>query len=162
MKVDKNLATPSHLTEKGRMEVARALNQLVADAFSLYLKTKNFHWHVSGSHFRDYHLLFDEQADQIFAMIDILAERVRKIGFTTVRSTGEVTRLQRIKDNDADFVEPKNMVTILLNDNKDYLEYMKKAHEICNQHNDMGTTSILEVFIDETERRIWFLFETAR
>lgn len=159
-KVPEKLATPSDLNEKSRGEITASLNPLVADAFALYLKAKNFHWHVSGSHFRDYHLLFDEQADQIFAMIDPLAERVRKLGGITIHSTGEVTRLQRVKDDNADFLEPQTMLTTLMNDNKDYAAYLRAAHKICEAHNDVATCSILEIFIDETERRIWFLFET--
>lgn len=159
-KTPKKLATPSDLNEKGRGAIAASLNPLVADAFALYIKAKNFHWHVSGSHFRDYHLLFDEQADQIFAMIDPLAERVRKLGGATIHSTGEIARLQRIKDNNADFLDPKKMLTTLMNDNKDYVAYLRAAHKICEEYNDVATCSILEIFIDETERRIWFLFET--
>ncbi len=158
-KIDKKLATPTDLSEKARTEIASALNLLVADAFALYIKTKNFHWHASGPHFRDYHLLFDEQAEQIFAMIDPLAERVRKLGGLTIHSTGEVASLQRIKDNDAPIVEAHKMLTILMNDNKNYTEYLKKAHKVCDKHEDVATCSILEVFIDETERRTWFLFE---
>ena len=154
------LATPHDLKERGLDAIADSLNPLVADAFALYIKSKNFHWHASGSHFRDYHLLFDEQADQIFAMIDPLAERVRKLGKVTVHSTGEITRLQRIKDDDTLFVEPKKMLTILMNDNKDFAKHMRAAHKVCEEHEDVATCSILEIFIDETERRIWFLFET--
>ena len=159
-KVPEKLATPSDLSVKGRGEITASLNPLVADAFALYIKAKNFHWHASGSHFRDYHLLFDEQADQIFAMIDPLAERVRKLGGITIHSTGDVTRLQRIKDDNADFLEPQTMLTTLMKDNKDYAAYLRAAHKICEAHNDVATCSILEIFIDETERRIWFLFET--
>lgn len=159
-KVPEKLATPSDLNEKGRGEITASLNLLVADAFALYIKAKNFHWHASGSHFRDYHLLFDEQADQIFAMIDPLAERVRKLGGTTIHSTGEVTRLQRVKDDNVVFLESKKMLITLMNDNKDYAAYLRTAHKICEAHNDVATCSILEIFIDETERRIWFLFET--
>ncbi len=159
-KTPEKLATPNNLSAKGREEITANLNRLVADAFALYIKTKNFHWHVSGSHFRDYHLLFDEQAEQIFAMIDPLAERARKLGGITVHSTGEVTRLQRIKDDDTIFLEPEKMLTILLNDNKDYITYLQKTHKVCEKHNDVATCSVLEVFIDEAERRTWFLFET--
>jgi starvation-inducible DNA-binding protein len=156
------LATPNDLKEKGRQEIVETINPLVADAFSLYVKTKNFHWHMSGSHFRDYHLLFDEQADQIYAMIDILAERVRKLGGTTIRSIGHIGRLQNIKDNDEVFVEPEKMLQYLMVDNQNYVKSMRTAHKVCEDNNDVATSSILEVFIDETERRIWFLFETLR
>lgn len=154
------LSTPSDLSKKGREEIAKHLNLLVADAFALYVKAKNFHWHLSGSHFRDYHLLFDEQADQIFAMIDPLAERARKLGETTLHSTGEITRLQRIKDNDTPFVDAEKMLEILMKDNQALTSYLRKAHEVCEKHNDVATCSILEVYIDETERRVWFLFQT--
>ena len=154
------LATPSDLDEKGRQEIAESLNPLVADAFALYVKTKNFHWHMSGSHYRDYHLLFDEQADQIFAMIDVLAERVRKLGKTTIHSIGHISRLQNVKDDDQDYLEPEKMLQHLMNDNKDYVSRMRAAHKVCEDHGDIATSSILEVFIDETERRTWFLFET--
>lgn len=153
------LATPNHLGDKARDAVTKAVNPLVADAFALYIKTKNFHWHLSGHHFRDYHLLFDEQADQIFEMIDVLAERVRKLGGLTIHSIGEISKLQSIKDDDDSFVEPIEMVRRLLNDNKNLASRMLQAHEVCAEHDDVGTTSILEVFIDETERRTWFLFE---
>lgn len=159
-KIPEKLATPNDLNEKGREEIAANLNLLVADAFALYIKTKNFHWHVFGCHFRDYHLLFDEQADQIFAMIDPLAERIRKLGGLTIHSTGEVARLQRIKDENAIFLEPQQMLSILMNDNKNYTTYLRAAHKICEKYNDFATCSILEIFIDETERRTWFLFET--
>ncbi|HEX2583126.1 MAG TPA: DNA starvation/stationary phase protection protein [Chlamydiales bacterium] len=155
------LATPNHLSEKGHQEIAASLNPLVADALALYLKSKNFHWHVSGSHFRDYHLLFDEQADQIFAMIDPLAERVRKLGGITIRSIEEVGRLQRVKDSTADFVEPEKMVRELMNENKEFAENLLAAHKVCEKHGDVATCSVLEIFIDETQRRLWFLFETS-
>ena len=153
------LATPQHLGEEARNAVAKAVNPLVADAFALYVKTKNFHWHLSGPHFRDYHLLFDEQADQIFAMIDVLAERVRKLGGLTVHSIGEIAQLQTIKDDEEAFVDAKEMVRRLLADNQHYAKKIFEAHEVCSQHEDCATTSILEVFLDETERRVWFLFE---
>lgn len=159
MRVPKKLATPSDLSEQGRMKIANSLNPLVADAFALYVKSKHFHWHVSGSHFRDYHLLFDEQADQIFAMIDPLAERVRKLGQTTIRSLADIVRMQNIEDEEA-FLEDKKMLASLLNDNKKFAASMRKAHKVCEDHNDLATCSILEIFLDETERRIWFLFET--
>lgn len=154
------LATPSDLNDKGRQKIAESINPLAADAFALYVKTKNFHWHLSGSHFRDYHLLFDEQADQIFAMIDVLAERVRKLGKTTILSIGHISRLKNIKDEDAAFLEPEKMLQRLLKDNQDFTARMRLAHKVCEEANDVATTSILEVFIDETERRTWFLFET--
>ena len=160
---DKNtapkLATPSDLGEEACASISKALNPLVADAFALYIKTKNFHWHMSGPHFRDYHLLLDEQADQIFAMIDVLAERVRKIGKTTIHSIQEIGELKTIKDDNDSFVEAKEMLHRLLNDNKQFRDNMRKAHQIAGDQNDSATTSILEIFLDETERRIWFLFE---
>lgn len=156
------LETPSDLKEKGREKVAESLNRLVADSFALYIKTKNYHWHVSGRHFRDYHLLLDEQADQIFATIDPLAERVRKLGATTIRSVAHIAQLQRVKDNDEDFVAPKDMLLDLIEENRKMTENMRAAHEIADKAEDVATASILEVFIDETERRIWFLFETTR
>jgi len=159
-KAPKELATPNRLNEKGRQTITAGLNPLVADAFALYIKTKSFHWHVSGSHFRDYHLLFDEQADQIFAMIDPLAERVRKLGGLTIHSVDEIAHLKRIKDENSIFVEPEKMLSLLMNDNKDYATYIQKAHQICEKHHDVATCSLLEIFLDETERRIWFLFET--
>jgi starvation-inducible DNA-binding protein len=159
-KINEKLATPNFLNEKGRQEIIASLNPLVADAFALYIKAKNFHWHVSGPHFQDYHLLFDSQADQIFAMIDVLAERARKLGGLTIHSTGEVARLQRIKDSDEDFLEPEKMLQKLMNDNENYAAYLHNAHKICEKHSDVATCSILEIFLDETERRIWFLFET--
>jgi starvation-inducible DNA-binding protein len=158
--VNTKLSSPSDLRDDARQVVVAAINPLVADSFALYVKTKNYHWHVSGSHFRDYHLLFDEQAEQIFAMVDVLAERVRKLGGTTIRSIGNISRLQSIPDDDEAFVEPKEMLKRLLNDNEEYLTQMRAAHKICGENNDCATTSILEVFIDETERRIWFLYET--
>lgn len=154
------LATPNDLDEKGRQEIAESINPLVADAFALYVKAKNFHWHMSGSHFRDYHLLLDEQADQIFAMIDILAERVRKLGGTTIRSIGHIARLKNVKDDDDLFLEPEKMLQHLMEDNQEYVVRMRAAHKVCEDNNDVATTSILEIFIDETERRTWFLFET--
>ncbi len=156
------LDTPSDLKEKGREKVADAINGLVADAFALYIKTKNYHWHMSGRHFRDYHLLLDEQADQIFASIDPLAERVRKIGGNTIRSVGHIAQLQRVKDNDEDFVAPKDMLTDLIVENKRMAKNMRDAHQIADDADDVATASLLEVYIDETERRTWFLFETTR
>jgi len=156
------LATPSALGAETVKNITGALNALLADVFALYLKTKNFHWHVSGPHFRDYHLLLDEQAGQIFAMTDDIAERVRKIGGATIRSIGHIGRLQRIGDNDADFVDPLDMLAELREDNRALAASMREAHDLCGEENDVATTSLLETWIDETERRIWFLFETGR
>jgi starvation-inducible DNA-binding protein len=156
------LATPSALGPQAVKNITGALNALLADVFALYLKTKNFHWHMSGPHFRDYHLLLDEHADQTFAMTDDIAERVRKIGGITIRSIGEVTRLQRISDNDADYVDPLDMLAELRQDNQAILASMREVHDLCDEENDVATTSLLEVWIDQTERRIWFLFETGR
>ena len=138
------------------------MNAILADVFALYLKTKNFHWHMSGPHFRDYHLLLDEQADQIFAMTDPIAERVRKIGGTTLRSIGNIARLQRVEDNDADYVEPEDMLAELREDSKTLAARLREAHGVCDEHNDVATASLIEVWIDETERRTWFLFEASR
>ena len=156
------LDTPTDLSEDAVKEISRALNAILADAFALYLKTKNFHWHVSGPHFRDYHLLLDEQGEQIFATTDELAERVRKIGGTTLRSIGGIAKLQRIEDNDADFVAPLDMLRELMNDNKSVAKAMREAHDVADKHEDVATASILENFIDDTERRTWFLFEATR
>ena len=156
------LRTPTDLRSEGVREVAKALNSILADVFALYLKTKNFHWHVSGSHFRDYHLMLDEQATQIFAMTDDVAERVRKIGATTLHSIGEISRLQHIEDNDAEYVTPLDMLAELRDDNKNFASRLREVHEICEKHDDIATASLLEVWIDETERRTWFLFETTR
>ena len=142
--------------------IAKAVNGLLADAFALYVKTKNFHWHVSGPHFRDYHLLLDEQAEQIFATTDELAERVRKLGGITLRSIGDIARHQSLKDNDETFVAPNDMLLELVADNKTMAAAMRKAHELCDEHGDVGTASLLETFIDATERRTWFLFEASR
>jgi len=156
------LATPSELGAEAVKNITGALNALLADVFSLYLKTKNFHWHVSGPHFRDYHLLLDEQAGQVFAMTDDIAERVRKIGGATIRSIGHVGRLQRLSDNDADYVSAADMLAELREDNRALLASMREVHDLCADSNDVATTSLLETWIDETERRIWFLFETGR
>lgn len=161
-KVSPELDTPTDLSPQATKKVSEALNVLLADAFALYLKTKNFHWHISGRHFRDYHLLLDEQSDQIFATTDQLAERVRKIGGTTLRSIGQVAKLQTIKDNDEDYVPPREMLRELMQDNKHVAAAMRKAHEVCDEAGDVASASILEVFIDETERRTWFLFEATR
>ena len=156
------LETPIDLPPQAVAEMTEVLNRLVADSFALYVKTKNFHWHVSGPHFRSYHLLLDEQADQIYATIDELAERVRKLGGTTVRSIGDISRLQRIKDNDADFVAPLDMLRELMSDNKAVVAAMREAHEKADEHHDIATASILENFIDGAEKRNWFLFEASR
>ena len=161
-KVAAPLDTPTDLSEQAVAEISAALNGLLADSFALYLKTKNFHWHVSGPHFRSYHLLFDEQASQIFASTDELAERVRKIGGSTLRSIGDVSRLQSIKDNDKDFVVPGDMLSELMADNKAVATAMRKAHQVADKYEDVATASILETFIDATEKRTWFLFEAAR
>jgi starvation-inducible DNA-binding protein len=156
------LATPTDLKSNAVQDLAGALNVLLADVFALYLKTKNFHWHISGPHFRDYHLLLDEQGDQIFATTDDIAERVRKIGGTTVRSIGHIKRLQRILDNDADFVTPLDMLAELRDDNKQLVANMRETHDLCDEHEDVATASLLENWIDEGERRTWFLFEATR
>jgi starvation-inducible DNA-binding protein len=156
------LRTPTDLGSNATKDIAGALNALLADTFALYLKTKNFHWHMSGPHFRDYHLLLDEQSDQIFAMTDVLAERVRKIGGRTLRSIGEVSRQQRIADNDADYVAPDDMLAELRDDNQRFVTAMRETHDVCDEHNDVATASLLEVYIDETERRVWFLYEAGR
>jgi len=156
------LATPGGLGEAAAQDIGAALNALCADVFSLYLKTKNFHWHVSGPHFRDYHLLLDEQADQIFAISDPIAERVRKLGATTLRSIGHIARLQRVLDNDADYVTPQDMLAELREDNRQLAERMRATHGVCDEHGDVATASLLEVWIDEAERRAWFLFEAGR
>ncbi|MBS0321176.1 MAG: DNA starvation/stationary phase protection protein [Proteobacteria bacterium] len=142
-------------------DIAAGLNLLLADVFALYLKTKNFHWHMSGPHFRDYHLLLDEQADQIYAMTDPIAERVRKLGGTTLKSIGHIARTQRVLDNDADYVTPLDMLAELRDDNQSMADHMRAVHAVCDEHNDVATASLLEVWIDETERRAWFLFEAS-
>ena len=156
------LDTPTDLSQAAVKEISAALNGLLADAFALYLKTKNFHWHVSGPHFRDYHLMLDEQADQIFATTDELAERVRKVGGTTLRSIGDISKRQSLKDNDAPFVAPNDMLRELMADNKAMAVAMRKAHEVADKHGDAATAGLLETFIDGTERRTWFLFEASR
>jgi starvation-inducible DNA-binding protein len=156
------LETPTDLKPNAVRDIAGALNRLLADMFALYLKTKNFHWHISGPHFRDYHLLLDEQGDQIFATTDALAERVRKIGGTTLRSIGHVARLQRVLDNDADFVTPNDMLAELRDDNKQLAASLRETHGLCDEHDDVATASLLEVWIDEAEKRTWFLFEASR
>jgi len=156
------LATPTDLSAEAVRDISGAMNAIMADVFALYLKTKNFHWHVSGPHFRDYHLLLDEQADQIFAMTDVIAERVRKLGGTTLRSIAHIARIQRILDNDAEYVEPSDMLAELRDDNKALTARLREAHAVCDEFNDVATASLIEVWIDETERRTWFLFETSR
>jgi len=156
------LATPTDLDSSKTAVIAREVNKLVADAFALYLKTKNFHWHVSGPHFRDYHLMLDEQADQIFATIDPLAERVRKLGKRTILGITHVAELTSIKDNRAEFVPPLDMLKILLEDNESMAKNMRKVHAKCEENEDPATASLLEIYIDETERRTWFLFESSR
>jgi starvation-inducible DNA-binding protein len=156
------LDTPTDLSEEAVRELSAALNALLADTFALYVKTKNFHWHVSGPHFRDYHLLLDEQAEQLEKSVDILAERVRKVGGTTIRSIGHIAKLQRIEDNDEDYVSALDMLRELMNDNKAQIEHMRDAHKLTDDHEDVATASLLEIFIDEAEKRCWFLFEASR
>ena len=164
LKVRRNapLATPTDLKSGAAKDIAGAMNGILADVFALYLKTKNFHWHMSGPHFRDYHLLLDEQADQIYAMADPIAERIRKVGGTTLRSIGHISRTQRVLDNDADYVQPLDMLAELREDNKGLAASLREAHNVCDDHRDIATASLIEVWIDETERRTWFLFEASR
>ncbi|WP_420969030.1 Dps family protein [Bradyrhizobium sp. B120] len=161
-KISPDLDTPSDLPQAAVDTISASLNTLLADAFALYLKTKNFHWHVSGRHFHDYHLLLDEQSDAIFATTDQLAERVRKLGGATLRSIGDIAKHQTVKDNDEDFVPPREMLRELMEDNKHMAAAMRKAHKLADDHEDSGTAGLLEAFIDETERRTWFLFEASR
>ena len=156
------LATPTILNQEAVKNISGALNALLADVFTLYIKTKNFHWHMSGPHFRDYHLLLDEHADQIFAMTDDIAERARKIGETTIHSISDISRHQRLKDNNQEFVTPKDMLAELSADNQHLTRSMRSAHEVCEQYNDVATASLIEVWIDQTERRTWFLSEIVR
>ena len=156
------LQTPTDLGADATKDISAALNAILADTFALYLKTKNFHWHVSGPHFRDYHLLLDEQADQLFASTDIIAERVRKIGGNTLRSIGDIARRTRIADNDANYVSPDDMIAELRDDNQRVVTTMREAHDVCDEHNDVATASLLENFIDEAEKRVWFLYEIGR
>ena len=156
------LNTPTSLGADATRDLSGALNALLADMFALYLKTKNFHWHMSGPHFRDYHLLLDEQADQIFATTDTIAERVRKLGGTTLHSIGEISRLQRVLDNDADYVTPLDMLAELRDDNERLVGFFRETHDLCDEHGDVATASLLEQWIDEAERRVWFLFESTR
>jgi starvation-inducible DNA-binding protein len=157
-----SLDTPTDLKAAATRDISAAMNAILADTFALYMKTKNFHWHMSGPNFRDYHLLLDEQADQIYAMTDPIAERVRKIGGSTVRSIGHIAKLQRVLDNDAEFVTPMSMLAELREDNRELVARLREAHEVCDEHHDIATASLLEVWIDETERRTWFLFEAGR
>src|SRR6476469_5285469 len=159
---DAPLETRTDLTREATRDISAAMNAILADVFALYVKTKNFHWHMSGPHFRDYHLLLDEQADQLFAMTDPIAERVRKLGGITLRSIGQISRTQRVLDNDAEYVEPLDMLAELAGDNKDLTARLRQAHNVCEEHRDVATTSLIEVWIDETERRAWFLFEITR
>ena len=156
------LDTPTDLSAEAVSEISEELNAILATTFALYLKTKNFHWHVSGPHFRDYHLLLDEQGEQIFASTDDIAERVRKIGGTTLHSIGQIAKLQGIEDNDEKYVAAGDMLRELMNDNKKVIEAMRECHETCDKHGDVATASILENFIDEAERRVWFMFEASR
>jgi starvation-inducible DNA-binding protein len=155
------LSTPGDLAEKAD-QIQRAMNPMLADVFAMYLKTKNFHWHMSGPHFRDYHLLLDEQATQLLAMTDQIAERLRKIGASTLHSVGHISRLQRVADNDAQYVAPSDMLVELMNDNLSLAARLRDAHELCDRHRDIATASLIEVWLDETENRTWFLFEATR
>ncbi len=157
-----DLGVPGRLERGARDEIAGALTALLADVFALYLKTKNFHWHMSGPHFRDYHLLLDDQGEQLFAATDAMAERARKVGGMTLRSIGHIARLQRVLDNDADYVTPLDMVAELRDDNKDLISRMLEAHELCDRYRDVASASLLENWIDEAEQRVWFLFESCR
>jgi len=156
------LITPTDLKAEATKNIAGAMNAILADVFALYLKTKNFHWHMSGPHFRDYHLLLDEQGEQLFAMTDPIAERIRKLGGTTLRSVGDIVRLKRVSDNDATYVEPEDMLAELLEDSKTLAARLRQAHSVCEEYEDIATASLIEVWIDETERRTWFLFEAGR
>ena len=159
---DAPLETRTDLTQAATKDITAAMNAILADVFALYVKTKNFHWHMSGPHFRDYHLLLDEHADQLFAMTDPIAERVRKIGGLTLTSIGRIARTQRVLDNDAEYVEPLDMIAELAEDNRTLAARLREAHDVCDEHRDVATASLIEVWIDETERRAWFLFETTR
>jgi starvation-inducible DNA-binding protein len=156
------LTTPSDLKAAASKDIAAALNPILADVFAMYLKTKNFHWHMSGPHFRDYHLMLDEQADQLYAMTDPIAERIRKVGGTTLTSISHISRTQRVLDNDAQYVLPMDMLAELRDDNKMLAARLREAHDLCDEHRDIASASLIEVWIDETERRTWFLFESTR
>ncbi len=159
---DAPLATRTDLSHAAVKDISGAMNAILADVFALYVKTKNFHWHMSGPHFRDYHLLLDEHADQLFAMTDPIAERVRKLGGITLRSIGHIARTQRVLDNDTEYVEPLDMLAELADDNRTLAAHLREAHNVCDEHRDFATASLIEVWIDETERRTWFLFEATR
>lgn len=161
-RVDTTFQLPVDLRPEAVSEISTTLRQVLADVFALYLKTKNFHWHLSGPHFRDYHLLLDEHADQIFKMTDDIAERTRKLGGNTIHSIGEIARNQQLKDNDEEFVSARDMLVELYGDNQQLTRALRSAHEICDSHGDVATTSLIEVWIDESERRQWFLGETIR
>src|SRR5881392_791136 len=156
------LATPTDLAAGAAADIAGAMNAILADVFALYLKTKNFHWHMSGPHFRDYHLLLDEHSDQLYAMTDPIAERIRKLGGLTIKSIGQISRLQRVLDNDADYVDPADMIAELAEDNQTLAARLREAHNVCDEHRDVATAILIEVWIDETERRTWFLSEIKR
>src|SRR5258706_1860417 len=156
------LITPTDLKPRATRDITGGMNAILADVFAIYLKTKIFHWHMSGPHFRDYHLLLDEKADQVYAMADPIAERIRKVGGSTLRSIGHISRLQRIKDNDAEYVDPLDMLAELREDNKTLAARLREVHEVCNEHRDIASASLIENWIDETERRTWFLFEASR
>jgi starvation-inducible DNA-binding protein len=161
-KRDIPLTVPTDLTRSAVKDIAGAMNAILADVFALYLKTKNFHWHMSGPHFRDYHLLLDEHSDQLFAMTDPIAERIRKLGGLTIKSIGHISRIQRVLDNDADYVDPADMIAELAEDNQTLAARLREAHNVCDEHRDVATASLIEVWIDETERRTWFLTEIKR
>jgi len=161
-KRDIPITVPTDLTRSAVKDIAGAMNAILADVFALYLKTKNFHWHMSGPHFRDYHLLLDEHGDQLYAMTDPIAERIRKLGGLTIKSIGHIARLQRVLDNDADYVDPADMVAELAEDNQTLAARLREAHNVCDEHRDVATASLIEVWIDETERRTWFLTEIKR
>ena len=156
------LATPTDLKASATKSISVAMNGILADVFAMYLKTKNFHWHMSGPHFRDYHLLLDEQAEQIYAMADPIAERIRKLGGMTIRSISHISKLQRVTDNNDEYVEPEKMLSELCEDNKTLAQHLREVHEVCADHQDFPSSSLIEVWIDETERRTWFLFEATR
>src|SRR5437879_1019924 len=159
---DAPLETRTDLEPSATRDISAAMNAILADVFALYLKTKNFHWHMSGPHFRDYHLLLDEHADQLFAMTDPIAERIRKLGGLTIKSIGQISRIQRVLDNDADYVDPDDMIAELAEDNQTLAARLREAHNVCDEHRDVATASLIEVWIDETERRTWFLTEIKR
>ena len=162
LKRDIPLTVPTDLTHSAVKDIAGAMNAILADVFALYLKTKNFHWHMSGPHFRDYHLLLDEHGDQLYAMTDPIAERIRKLGALTIKSIGQISRIQRVLDNDADYVDPADMIAELAEDNQTLAARLREAHNVCDEDRDVATASLIEVWIDETERRTWFLTEIKR